>query len=439
MRCALLALLGVLLCSGPASLAGAPAQIEADERYDWPDGADVFLGLRRGDFTLAARRDGESFALGASLPWLQAGPLIGRGILRQLADPLGFSAWSGVFEERTTLVLDSSLRSARRGAVVMPLPGLTGVFLRRHGAGAECGAFGRLPLGAGAAAEGLVLHSRPGPRGIPDDWYFDRSPFPGGDVTHLCGRLMLVSPRLDFSVTTGASACTWASPGGFAMAWLRARSPEAEVSILLSGVSSAYRSPEGDCQDGDVLASTGIRLGGNPLSGTLEAGWSCLVERPGFAPGHEVPTRRTLKLAFSRDTMPRPDILVSMVVQAEKEVTRDSNGTENEAARCSSAVSACLDHVEARAGVSLSAADGAVLRSALTVRPSSRLGLGMEAELARAAAASAAATLTASVSVSGRSTRASLKAGLADYPLAGTAAGLARYFRLTLSTSVRAE
>lgn len=441
MRCPPFALLAVASsCLGPPSLGGAPAEIAVEERFDWPDGADVFLACRSGDFTLAARRNGDSFALGASLPWLQAGPLVGRGILRQMADPLSFSAWSSVFTERTALVLDASLRSSRQGAVVMPLSGLTGVFLRGQAAGAgECGAFGRLPLGAGAAAEGLVLRSRPEPRAISDDWYFDRSPFPGGEVTHLCGRLMLDSPRMDFSITTGTSACTWASPGSFATAWFRAHSADAEASALLSGATAAYRSPDGGCPNGNLLASAGIRLGGNPWSGTVEAGWSFLVEKPGFAPGSEVPTRSRVKLAFRRDAMPRPDVTVSTIIQGEKEVIRDANGTSTESARCSSAVSACVDQVEAGVGLGLAGSDGAVLRGALAVRPFSRLRLGMEAELSHAAAASAAASLTASVSVSGRSSRASLKAGFEDYPLAEKAAGLARFLRLTLSTSIRAE
>jgi len=448
MRCPPLALLAVFssclglpsLAGAPVEIAGAPAEVAVDERYDWPDGADLFLAIRRGDLMLAARRDGESFALGASLPWLQAGPLLGRGILRLVADPLGFSAWSGVFEESTALVLDASLRSSRRGTVVMPLPGLIGVFLRGQAAGSgECGAFGRLPLAAGAAAEGLVLRSRPEPRGISDDWYLDRSPFPGGEVTHLCGRLMLDSPRLDFSFTTGASACTWASPGSFATAWLRARSADAEASVLLSGVTAAYRSPDGDCPSGNLLASAGVRLGGNPRSGMMEAGWSCLVGKPGFAPGREVPTRARVKLAFSRDTLPRPDLIVSTIVQGEKEIIRDANGTRTETARCSSVVSACLDRLEAKVGLSLAGDGGTVLRSALALRPSSRLRLGMEAELSRAEGASTGATLTASVSVFGRSSRASLKAGMEDYPLAEKAAGVARFLRLTLSTSFRAE
>jgi hypothetical protein len=444
MRCRPLALLAVLCCPGPPPVAGlpaqtAPAQVAVVERYDWPEGADIFLDLRRGDFALAARRDGESFALGVSLPWLQAGPLLGCGVLRQAADPLGFSARSGVFEERTSLALDASLRSSRQGAVIMPLPGL-GVFLRGCSAGGgELGVFGRLPLGAGAAVEGLALRSRPEPRGISDDWYFSRSPFPGGEVTHLCGRLLLDSPRLDFSFTGGASGCTRASPGAFAMAWLRARSSEAEASVLLAGATEGYRSPGGDCPSGGVLSSAGIRLGADPRLGTLEAGWSCLVENPGFAPGREIPTRCKLKLALSRDTMPRPDVLVSMIVQAEKEVSRDADGVEVEAARCSSAVSAGLDHVETRAGISLGGADGVVLQGSLAVRPSSCLGLGMEAELTHAEAASAAATMAVSVSISRRSTRAMLKAGLEDYPVAGTAAGPARFLRITLSTSIRAE
>ena len=100
--------------------------------------------------------------------------------------------------------------------LLMPLPELCGVFCRPIGAGGmQYGAFGRLPLGAGAAVEGAFLASRPPPQATPDDWFLPRGVFPGGDVAHLCSRLLLGSPSLGFSFITAVSSAGWAGPGAF--------------------------------------------------------------------------------------------------------------------------------------------------------------------------------------------------------------------------------
>lgn len=432
----LLALTGIRIClAGP--LAASPAEAVIDQRYEWPDGADLQLGLRWADLQVGARRDRGDTAAGASLPWMQAGPLVGRGMLRLVSDPLGFSASSAVFEEPTSLVLDASLRSARRGAVLMPLPGLLGVFVRQGVDGTGCGAFASIRLGAGAVIEGLVLRNQPEPRGISEDWYLDRSPSPGAEMTHLCGRLRIDTPSLAFSLTAGESASEWASPGAFAAGWLRARSPAAEVSLLLCAVTPGFRSPDGNGPAGQSLVSTRLRLGADRRTGTLEAEWSHTVENPGSVPGLLVPTRSRLGVALCREEVPWRGFPVAVIVRAEKEISRGGDGVETESARFSSVVCAFPRHLEARAVFGLSGSEGALLGADLAVRPSSRLRLGVEARLSHVAAAAPAVSLTAGAWLAGPLRGHTLELGLEDYPLRGKPMDVARFLRFRLSTSIR--
>src|SRR5208337_1327124 len=185
----------------PAGAAG----IQVNQDYDWPGEARVRSTVQDGDLLvlsgwgagapsaqgLPGRLPGsglpaggaamEGPLLGVCLPWLRFGPLLQRGMLRQVSDPLGFSPASGVFQERTTLVLDGELSSGAQGVLLMPVPGLCGVFCRPVGTGGnEYGAFGHLPLAAGSAAEAAVLVSRPRAQEPPDEWFLSHGLFPGG-------------------------------------------------------------------------------------------------------------------------------------------------------------------------------------------------------------------------------------------------------------------
>ena len=429
------------------SAAGA-AEIQIEQGYQWPGEAGIRWSLRDRDLLVISRLDpsvtptglpaGEAPVVGVSLPWLRCGPLLARGILRQVSDPLGFSAWSGVFQERTTLVLDGGLASSNEGVLLMPVPELCGFFCRPvRAGGCDYGAFGCVPLGAGAAAEGAILVSRPPPQSTTDDWFLSRSPFPGGDVTDLCARFVLSSPSLGFSFTSGASSSGWAAPGAFSSLWISGRVPGLQAAVLLAGATPGYRAPDGACAAGGSRLSAMVRLGNDRRTGALEAGWSFLAARPSFSPRPEIPTRTIVRAELSRDFQ-RPSLPpISLVVDGEKDISRGCDGIRNETSRCGSAVRAGFEGMDVTAGVSLTDQEGIRLLGALSLKPSSRLRVLVEARVNRLAASSPNGSMTVKLSFERGGQRAAVQTGMEDCPLTGRQACIARWFRLSLSCSIR--
>jgi hypothetical protein len=379
----------------------------------------------------------EAPRLGVCLPWLRFGPLLPRGMLRQVSDPLGFSASSDVFQERTTLVLDGELSTASQGVLLMPGSGLCGVFCRPMRTGRnECGAFGRLPLAPGAAAEAVLLTSRPRAQEPPDEWFLSHGPFPGGDVTELCARFAASSPALEFSLTSGISSARWTDPGAFTNLLIAGRAPWLQAAVLLAGVTSGYRSPDGSCAGGAARVSGRVRLGNDRGAGLLEARWSFNVASPPFAPDAEIPTRATVGVELSRDFEGLSSPAISVVIEGEKDISRESSGMREESARCGSTVQAVFPGLGITSGFSLSALDGAGVLGSLVLTPSSRLRLLAEARGNRLASDSASASMTVKASFEHDGQKAAVQAGFVDCPLGGAGFRLVECFRLSLSCTV---
>jgi hypothetical protein len=413
------------------------------ERFDWPDAADTRVSLRQGELLFLSRwqetgagKDSPPAAAFA-LPYVQAGPVTARGMLRLASDPLGFSAWSGVYHESTSVSLDSSLSSSWGGLVFTPLPGLCGVFARQREDGSQSGAFLSIPLGTGAAAEGMLLRSQPVPAPPAEEWFLPGSPFPGGEVTHLAGRLSLESPRFDCSFTMLGSSPGRAAPGTAASLWVRGRSPELEESLLVSAASAAYRSPAGACVTSGYQVSAAVRVGGDRKDETLAAGWAFTAGRPEFGPHREIPSRTLLRLDLTRDYAAAPGAALSLLLHADKEMRRDADGTSTEEARCGWTLCVFPDGMAVKAGAGLSDAEGASVSGGLILAPGSPLRFSVEVKAAGLGAApSASAGLT--VSITRGESVSVLFVGVDDCPLGtGGASRLEKFLRVSLSTSRR--
>jgi hypothetical protein len=371
---------------------------------------------------------------------MRLGPLLTRGMLRMVSDPLAFSAWSGVFDERTGLVLDGALQTSRTGVLFMPHPECCGIFCTAGSKeGTELGAFGRLPLGE-AAAECVVLASRPEPQAAPDEWFMTRSPFPGGDLTHYAARIVLDSPSLDFSCAAGASSARFATSGAFSTLWIRGRLPELEGVVLLSGATPGYRALDGACTRDASRVSATARLGRDRSRGSVEAGFSFTTGEPGFSPSREIPTGWVVRAAFARDTVLASGRPVSVVLEAEKDISRDFDGVQQEAARCTSTTCVSLGSMDITAGLSVSDQEGFGILGRLALRPSSRLRLGMEAKGGHLGTSGPIGSMNMKLGVETAGRSAALALGIEDYPLcslARPAADPARFLSVILSCSFR--
>ena len=426
-----------LLCLGSAHPApAAPASVTIEETYRWPRGAGVEARLRRDGLLVIANTDLQGVAAGLSSPWALAGPLVSRGLLRLASDPLGFSPESPVFEEGTALALDSSLESRRRGAALTPLPGV-GLFAREGPEGHGAGIFTAVSPAGGLLLDGLLLSSWPAASAAGDEWYFDRSPSPGGQVTHGCARVSLGAGGLGWTVAAGASSAEWAGPGAFADVRLRGSAAGVETDVLLAAASPGYRSPDGKGTTEQSLAGVHLRVGGDGDRDRIDASWSLAVGRPSASPGLELPWRLRVRLALARQSSIAYDLPVWWIAEADKDVHRSADATQEEISRVSSAVSLAAGGVEARLSLGVSGTDGARIAGELALRPSSELRLGLETQAQRLGGPAANASLEGALVLSGPSDRHELRVGLVECPLWAGLAGAAKSFRLSLASSFR--
>jgi hypothetical protein len=242
-------------------------------------------------------------AAGLEAPWLVMGPVKPGGLLRELANPLGFTPGSAVFGERSGLRLETSLSgTSRRGLQLAPLPDFLGLYAVRSCAEPfTVGGLLRLPLGRVGEAEALAQVALPALAAKTEDWFASEPPYPGGPLLHLAGRIGL-QPPADLRESAGL-VLSWAAalcsgprvpPGLYSrlIAGLEGRRAAGEA--LLGVCTQDYRVSEGTGSDQGTQVACRVRLG--PRTGTrLEADWNRLVGRParglaaaaGYLPGSE--------------------------------------------------------------------------------------------------------------------------------------------------------
>jgi hypothetical protein len=296
---------------------------------------------------------------GLECPWVAAGPLAPRGLLRALSDPLGYSPASGVFSEPAGFRLEGGLQGSSRGGLWLePLPGRLGLFLVRKaleraedpsgwllGGGSrelvQAGGSvtfrwtgpnrpaGRGPPntlqpasrpGSAPAARGeaqvLAMFSHPeadsrvsspasgAPVPCPPDWLQDHPPFPGGGLVHLGGALRLEAGggRLGCSLLAAASGGQRVPAGLYGLWRLEAEGRRWDARALLGSCSREYRLPQGEPYPGAWAA--GLSLGVQPRQALrLEAGWQRRIDWPPATPEGRLPGTEQGKLG-ARLTVP---------------------------------------------------------------------------------------------------------------------------------------
>jgi len=445
----------------PGGARAEPLQLQLEERYEWPGSAILRLRGSQDQLVVEGRTelaDGhgritgpqsghpgsceESFALGISSPWAVFGPLLPRGILRQVSDPPGFTAGSGLFTERTGFVLDGALPSSRAGVVVTPVRDWYGLFCRpgREG-GTETGAFARLSPGGGAILEACAMASRPDARPVPEDWILSRGSPPGGDIANIAGRMSMVSPLFSYSLAAGTSRSAHARPGAFASVWLRGRSGDLDAAALVSGADVGYRAPDGACTPAASRISARVLLGRDRGRGIVESDVSFLVGEPGFSPRREIPTTCAVRAAFSREYSGRGTWPIAILVEADKSISRDPDGVRAETSRCSGTACLSLGAAQCSSGIELSDRGGVCFRGAVGLSPSRQFEIRLEGKAAQLGTPCPEGTASLKFTLEAQGRRASLETGVEDYPLASSVATgrgePGAHFRLGLSCSAR--
>ena len=217
------------------------------------------------------------------------------------------------------------------------------------------------------------------------------------------------------------------------------RLPWLQAAVMLAGVTPGYLAPDGSCASGATRLSAMVRLGSDRRAGSLEAGWSFTSARPSFSPRAEIPTRTIVRVELSRDFERLSCPPLSLVVNGEKDISRECSGIRTESARCGSTVCVSFSAMELTTGLSLSDLDGVRALGALSLKPSPLLRILVEVRGNGLAAASPAGSTTVKVSFERGGQRAAVQAGFVDCPLTSRNERIADSFRLSLSCSVHRE
>jgi hypothetical protein len=158
----------------------------------------------------------ELSSFGFSTPFSVLGSVINTGLLREIRNPLAYSASSGVFREKSDIRLTTSLDGgAYWGLAFRPLPGsLMFYYYGKKNEPFSAGALARLEWDKTVRLELLVNTSCPRTPEPSADWFTDRAPFAGGRLVHAAGRLSLGHSPL-YAIVSGALSCGELSEPGY--------------------------------------------------------------------------------------------------------------------------------------------------------------------------------------------------------------------------------
>ena len=387
-----------------------------ESTYEWPGTLSLRCEISGGDsrIQLLVPADGAP-AVGAAFPWLRLGPLAPSGLLREAANPLGYSAGSDVFVEPTRLLLDMSIPCGGIGFLFMPADESLGLFWRESTEGiGQVGFFASVVPGTGLRGEGFLSVSRPQPECTGEGWYATSLPYPGGMLFVAATRLLGEIPPGVLSATIGASAGENVAPASFLHLQLSAEAPGARASLLFGRVDRAYRSPSGS-SSANCLEAAGAFAFAFPV-GSASLRCSLFLRQPGFAPSLFIGTVEKVEIGFERVLARESGGFASAGIEAAKSVTRDPRGTRTDWALCGVTAKGRWGRfeLESRASLELPGrleVDFAAAFSA--ARSETRVSFDVGISVPSSGAP--ALTATASLKRRGRDSAISLKAGIGGF------------------------
>jgi hypothetical protein len=375
--------------------------------------------------------------LGFSAPWICVGPLSLTGLLREASNPMGYSAGSEVFQERTCLRLDSSFPLSSRGLIWMPVPGALGFFLiEGRGEAPALGSFANLMVGPGLGVEVVLLLEKPPAVAAEEAWLPSSAPWPGGRLLRTAIRIMADNPGLSLTAALGSTLAERALPGMFWHLVGDASGAVVSGSMLLAGATRSYLLPDGSTPA--QAASVEYRLGFNAPGRSLRLRSITSVAPPGFVPRRFLACQESSGISFEQSLAPLGSLHVRFSADAEKSVARSADGAQSEAAWCAVALEAAADEFVAQAEIEVDAADGLALGASLEHGKAERpCRAVLSARLEGILAARPALSVLGEVRIRQRETSWTVETGVEDADLSSGVAGLAAGFRFALTWSVR--
>jgi hypothetical protein len=373
------------------------------------------------------------------LPWLAAGILRPKGLLREAANPLGFSASSCVFAELPGFSLEESPEECgTRGVMCLPGSPNLGLFNVVLPSGAhQGGGFGVWTHLPWLRLEGVWSITSPAPESRSPDWFLAAAPWPGAELVDLAAHFALIGEGASLDAALGASAGELAPPGKFWILRGSASAGHAEIELLAAGVDPSYRAPDGSRPVDLQLVSAHVQLGEGLCR--LVAGCDLAVGRAEFSPHAAIPSSEALHALLVRKWKTGQRRVLTCSLEIDKRIRWDATARREEATRCVLVTQAAQGALDAAMELHCSSSNGFGAMLTARLRPSPRLRMSLEAGIDGGAGGTLAATLLCAARIGAGDRIFTLEAGVEGWQ--PDRQGLLNHLRFTLawSTSSREQ
>jgi len=415
------------------------AGLDGNMGFEWAlshGGIRVFCAWH-GCATSAGRIGPEYPTLALSSPWLVCGPVVGEGLLREASNPLGFSAGSDVFAERTGVRLDGSLPACRPGLLCMPLPEALGLYSLPCSNGARAyGCFASIMASTGFRVEGFLSFSKSESEGFGEEWFLSTPEDPGGAMASGGVRLEVDFRALSLGATVGGSFPERAPSGSFQLLHGSWHGNDFFAEGLAGRIDAAYRRPDGQaCTAGSAFSGS---AGAEGQAGSAKLSYAVCVDQPGFAPRPFLQSSEVMGLVLERAFAAASGLDAVCRTEAERRISRDCMGDRQEARRWAASLRGKTESLDAEASLELNEPGGIGVSFTGAFQQTHRSPrFSLESRLEPLGLGCPVLTVLAGLQLWWKEARLSLETGMEEWTVSTNAADAARHFRLSVSWSTR--
>jgi hypothetical protein len=278
------------------------------------------------------------------------------GLIRELDNPLGYSAGSDVFRQRTELLPDGALDGPRSFSLcVSPFPGSLSFFLSDRVDGEwRAGGIAAVDFTSEFSLELLVELASDLGGNSQEGWFLPHPVFHGGRIAHAGVRLMGESSSGSLALTLGVSGAREMPPGILMDIHISMGRDGYGAEILLGAATPDYLTLEGKGSRDRFMS--GVKLHVSGPAGSVMFRCSFAVLQPQFAPSPYLSTRGTLGFSIDGPVWCLGVRTVRIRLQGENDLTYDPGGDRSDSASCGMFLVWLSAGDESRVGVEFSSA-----------------------------------------------------------------------------------
>ncbi|MBN1797278.1 MAG: hypothetical protein JW822_01785 [Spirochaetales bacterium] len=201
-------------------------------------------------------------SFGFSTPFSALGPLVRSGLLREITNPLAYTATSSVFSEKTDLRLTAALDgSSYWGLALKPLPENCMVYyLGKKDKPFAIGAVIRLEWERFFLFESLIATSEPPAQQVDDIWFEEKPIFAGGRLVHISPKFKLTWHNFSCLISGSLSCGSLVVPGYYLHTVCSYHTALVQTALILGYLNKDYVNPYGEYNNKNILYGGSITL-----------------------------------------------------------------------------------------------------------------------------------------------------------------------------------